>query len=365
MSNETSNSRRDMIKGTATLGVIGLAGCLGDDDEPVDEDTNGDADTGDDDDEVTESYTITIGGTSTGSSTQAAGQALARAASQHSDIVDISVQETAGWTANLYEYDDDQIPAMGVDNNSLAKALNEEGPFEDAPVGKLPHQGYMFTSLQIHWLGLEGSGIESTADLRDGGYTIYPIQPGFGTRLLTEEIIKDAGLWEQNDILNVDTGDIPGAVEEDRVDALCMYGANGVELSGWCQEVDVRSNERLYILEVDDEFRQAIEDHPGAILEEFEPYGYQQDVSQVTNNVVAWSLAGQWAFSPEIPAEATREVCRLAMEHHDTIRESDPTTLEYTPEIMAQTVIPELEVHEGVADFYDDEGVWEDDWISG
>ncbi|MFP4626272.1 MAG: TAXI family TRAP transporter solute-binding subunit [Natronomonas sp.] len=356
------------MKGAATLGVLGLAGCLGDDDDGTNGDTNGDTDgdsNGDSDDGGTESYTITIGGTSTGSSTQAAGQALARAASQHSDIVDISVQETAGWTANLYEYDDDQIPAMGVDNNSLAKAMNEEDPFDEDPVGKLPHQGYMFTSLQIHWLGLEGSGIESTADLREGGYTIYPIQPGFGTRLLTEEIIKNAELWDQNDILNVDTGDIPGAVEEDRVDALCMYGANGVELSGWCQEVDVRSNERLYILEVDDEFRQAIEDHPGAILEEFEPYGYQQEVTDVTDTVVAWSLAGQWAFSPEIPTEATREVCRLAMEHHDTIRESDPTTLEYTPEIMAQTVIPELEIHEGVANFYDEEGVWEDDWTRG
>lgn len=343
-------SRRDVLKGAATLGVVGLAGCSGDDGE---------------DDSDDDEYTITIGGTSTGSSTQAAGQALARAASQHSDTVSISVQETDGWTANLYEYDGGQIPAMGVDNNSLAKAMADDGPFEEEPVDTLPHQGFMFTSLQIHWLGLEGSGIESTADLRDGGYTIYPIQPGFGTRLLTEEIIKNAGLWEQNEILNVDTGDIPGAVEEDRVDALCMYGANGVELSGWCQEVDVRSDERLYILEVDDEFRQVIEDHPGAILEEFEPYGYNQDVTQVTDTVVSWSLAGQWAFSPEIPPDATREVCRLAIEHDDTIRESDPTTLEYTPEIMTATVIPDLEVHEGVANFFEDEGVWEDNWTRG
>jgi len=352
MVDSDNRSRRDVLKCGATLGVVGLAGCSGGD--------GGDGDDGDDGE-----VTITIGGTSTGSSTQAAGQALARAAQQHSDFLNVSVQETKGWTANLYEYDGDQIPAMGVDNNSLAKALSEEGPFADEPVETLPNQGFLFTSLQIHWVGLDGSGVESVSDLREGGHTVYPIQPGFGTRLLTEEILKEAGVWEPNDILNVDTGDVPGAVEEDRVDALCLYGANGVNLSGWCQEVDVRSSERLNLLEVDDDFRQVVEDHPGAILEEVEPYGYEQDVTEYTDTLTSWSLAGQWAFSPEIPARATEEVCRLAIEHEETLRESDPTTLEYSPEAMTQTVIPEIDVHAGVANFFEENDVWDDSWSRG
>ena len=172
-------------------------------------------------------------------------------------------------------------------------------------------------------------------------------------------------MWDGNDILNLNTGDIPGAVEEDRVDALALYGANGVNLSGWCQEVDVRSSERLNLLEVDDEFRQVIEDHPGAILEEIEPYGYEQDVTAYTDTLTTWSLAGQWAFSPDIPARATKEVCRLSTEHEDALRESDPTTLEYSPEAMAQTVIPEIDVHAGVADFFEENGVWDDSWNRG
>ncbi|WP_442908776.1 TAXI family TRAP transporter solute-binding subunit [Halodesulfurarchaeum sp.] len=342
------------MKGAATVGVISTAGCLG---------GNGDEDGEDGGDE---SYTVTIGATSQNSSTQAAAQALARAANEHSDTVKISPQVTDGWTANLYEYDDDNIPAMGVDNNSLSKAMAEDGPFADNPVDKLPQQGFMFTSLQIHWVALEGSGLESTADLADGGYTIYPIQPGFGTRLLTEEVIKEAGLWEQNDILNVDTGDIPGAVEEDRVDALCVYGANSVALSGWVQEVDVRSGGGLYLLEVDENYRQAIEEVPGAILEEFEAYGYEQDVDKVTNQVVSWSLAAQWAFSPDIDPAATKEIARIAHEHHDTIRDSDPTTLNYDdPEIMTTTVIPDLEIHPGIVEFFQDNDIWNDEWTSG
>nr|WP_210425018.1 TAXI family TRAP transporter solute-binding subunit [Halorussus halobius] len=343
-------ARRDVLKGAATLGVIGVAGYSG----------SAGADDG------TQNYQIVIGGTSSGSSTQQAGQALARAAQQHSDVLDISVQVTDGWTANLYEFDNGNLSSIGVDNNSLSKAMNEEGPFADEPVESLPMQGFVFTNLEIYWVAMEGSGIESTADLADGGYTIYPIQPGFGTRLLTEEIIQEAGLWEPNEILNLDTSDIAGAVEEGRVDALCIYGANGVNLSSWVQEVDVRSNGQLYAIEVDDSFRQAIESVGGARLAEIEPYGWEQDVTRVTDETVSWVLSGQWAFGPDVPAEATREVARLSSEHWEAIREADPTALDHSGvESMTEAVMPELEIHPGVANYWEDNGVWNDEWTRG
>ncbi|RNJ27547.1 TAXI family TRAP transporter solute-binding subunit [Halosegnis longus] len=338
------------MKGAATtMGVITMAGC-----------SSGGGGDG-------ENYQVTIAGTSSGSSTQQAGQALARAASQHSDSLNISVQVTDGWTANLYEYDSDNISAMGVDNNSLSKAMNDEGPFAEEPVDSLPMQGFVFTNLEIYWVATEDSGIESTADLAEGGYTIYPIQPGFGTRLLTEEVIREAGLWEPNEILNVGTSDIAGAVEEGRVDALAIYGANGVALSSWVQEVDVRSGGGLNVIEVDDNFEQAIDNVGGAIKKSgLEPYGWEQDVTSITDTTTAWVLAGQWAFGPDVPAGATQEIARISSEHWESIQESDPTALDHSdPESMTTAVIPELEIHPGVADFFEQEGVWNDEWTRG
>lgn len=356
------------MKGAVTLGVISAAGCLGGNGGGGNGGGNGGNGGGGNGggNGGGGKHTVTLGGTAQNSSTQQAAQALARAMSQHSDTVDLSVQVTDGWTANLYEYDAGNIPAMGVDNNSLSKAVAEKGPFADDPVDSLPQQGFMFTSLQIFWVAMEGSGIESTADLREGGYTIYPIQPGFGTRLLTEEILKEAGIWEPNEISNVDTTDISGRVEEGQIDALCVYGANGVELSSWVQEVDARSGGNLYVIKVDDEYRQVIENTPGAILEEFEPYGWNQDVSKVTDQVVSWSLAAQWAFSPDVPAEATKEIARVSSEHWETIQESDPTALDHSdPKSMTPTVMDELPVHAGVADFFEENGIWEDSWTRG
>ncbi|SNR25578.1 TAXI family TRAP transporter solute-binding subunit [Halorubrum vacuolatum] len=340
-------TRRDALKAMGAMGVVGLAGCADDD----------------------ESHTFTIAGTASGSSTQAAAQALARAADEHSDTIDVTVQETGGWTANVYDYDAGEFETIGVDTNSMAKAFNDEDPFDEEPVDSLPQQGPLFTSLEMIWVAMEGSGIESTADIRDGGYTIYPIEPGFGTRLLTEEVFRTDGLWDNNDINNEDTDDIPGAVEEGRVDALAVYGSNRVDLAGWCQEVDVRSDGQLYVIEADDQFREAVESVDGARADTYEPYGWQQDVTSELgiDEVFSWILDGMWAFSPDIPAEATYEYTRVMHEHHETMRESDPTVLDYTegPEQLAAAVNPDIEVHAGVAEYFQDIDIWDDSWMEG
>ncbi len=339
-------TRRTVVKSVAAAGVVGAAGCLGDD--------GGD--------------TITIAGTSTGSSTQQAAQAIQRAANEHSDTLNIDVQVTEGWTANMYEFDGGDFSTIGVDNNSWQAALNDDEPFDDDPVDDTPMQGFLFTSLEMHWVALEGSGIESTADLREGEYTIYPIEPGFGTRLLTETVLREDGIWDANNINNEDTEDVPGAVEEGRVDALCLYGANQVELAGWCQEVDIRSGGELYLIETDDEFEQTIEDVPGASFIQQEPYPYDQDVTSelgLDDDVTHWALQGQWAFGPDVDPDAVYEMARIANEHHETIREGDPTTLEYTPEIMTEVLMDGVEIHPGMVEFYQEHDVWDDDWVEG
>ena len=356
---DNHSSRRDVLGGITTLGVIGVAGCLGGDGNGGG--GNGGGGNGDGGD----GYSLVVGTSGSGTPTEQAGQALARATNEHSNI-NLTVQNTDGWTANLFEYDQGNIPAMGVDNNSLSMALNETGPFEEEPVDSMPHQGFIYTNLDIHMVAVEGSGVESVADLREGGYTIYPLQPGAGTRSFTVQIYEEAGLLDVNETVNVDFSDIAGAVEEGRVDVVTMYGVNGVNLSGWCEEVDVRSNGQLNLIELDDEFRQVIEDHPGGPLVETEPYGYEQDVTGITDTLVGWQLVGQWAFGSEVPADVSYEIARVSSEHWETIQDADPTALDHSGvESMTEGVIPEIPIHPGVADYWEEHDVWNEEWERG
>ncbi len=342
----TTISRRNVLSAVAATGVVGVAGCLGGDDE--------------------DTYRMVLGGSSDGSSTFQAGQALARAADQHSDVLDISVQETAGWGAHLYEYDDGELSAFGVDNNSMSQAMNDEGDYEDNPVDGLPMQGFVHANLEIFWIAVEGSDIESTADLQDGGYDVHPIEPGFGSRVLTEDIMKTADIWDQNEIVNINASDVAGAVEEGRIDALAVYGTNQTNLAGWVEELDIRNEGELYLIEVDDNFFDAIEATPGAVHTEIEPYAWEQDLTTLIDTTDAWVLPGQWAFGPDVPADITYEIARLCHEHVDTIEESDPVTLDFSdPEVMTTAIMPEVDVHPGIAEFFEEHGVWDDEWTRG
>lgn len=342
-SHGNSINRRNFLKATGAGAVVGTAGCLG---------------FLDDDDEMS----FVLGTAASGSSTHAAGSAMLFAIDQHSDELSVTLQQSDGWVANTYLYDGGEIPSMGCDNNTLAHAINHEDPFDDDPVSRIPGQGFHFTALHIYLMGVEGSDLESSDDITED-HTIYPIQPGFGTRLLTMEVYERAGLDRAN-YINVDVGDIPGEIEEGNVDALAVYGSDHVALAGWVAEVDVRNE--VYALAVGADLEQAIEETPGARVERFEPYGWEQDVSQATDEVTSWVLDGQWMFGPEVSAEAAYEFARISHEHTETIQESDPTYPDHSdPSEMTLSVMDELPVHEGIAEFYQDHGVWDDSWDIG
>lgn len=339
---ETSNfSRRKFVKAAGATSVVGLTGCLG-----------GDSDT----------TTVNMGVTGSGSSTTAAGQALSRAVQQHSDSVQMPVQQTKGWVANAYLYDEGELTAAGIDNNTISKAREGREPFNEDPVEDIPQQGFIFTSLHIHLVAVEGSGIETTDDL--SGSTVYPIQPGYGTRLLTEEVFEKGGIADEVEYINVETGDVAGAIEEDRVDALAVYGSDFVELAGWVQEIDTRAD--VHLVELTDEFEQGIDDTPGARKATFEPYGWEQDVTKVTDEVISWALDGQWWFGPEISSDAAYEIARVSHEHTDTVREADQTYPDHSNvEDMTNAVIEDIPIHPGIAEFFKEKDVWNDSWQVG
>lgn len=344
MTKRFSFGRRGFLKTTGAaglLGTVGVAGCLGDGEL---------------------SFTMTT--SSSGTSTHRAGTALQRAIDEESDSLSMTIQQSDCWVANAYLYNDDEAVAMGTDMNTAAQANEGRGPFEDEPVSQFPAQGFLFTSLHIYLIAVEGSGIESSDDINEE-HTVYPIQPGFGTRLLTEEVFQRGGIEDAaGEYINVDVGDIAGAIEEERVDALAVYGSDFVALSGWVEEVDARTD--VYIVEAGDDLIQGIQDTPGARYVTFEPYGWDQDVSTVTNEVHSWALDGQWWFGPDIDPDAAYEVARVSMEHNDVIREADPTYPDHTdPEAMTAATVTDLPVHEGMADFFQDEGIWDDSWTIG
>ena len=286
---------------------------------------------------------------------------MSRALDEHSETAGLTVAETDGWVANANLYDAGDFETIQMDNNTLTSALAGEDPF-GSPID-MPLQGFHYTSLEIYFVALEGTGIESTADLTEE-HTVWPMQPGFGTRLLTEDLMRQSSLWDRVEINNVSVGDAAGAAEEGRVDVLAVYGANRVGLSGWAEEVGTRND--IYAIELDDNFESVVRDHPGARVEQFEPYGFDQDLTRVTDEVTSWVLDGQFMFSESISEDVAYELARVTHEHIDTIREANESYPDHSdPEVMTNALVPDEPIHPGVADFFEEQDVWDDSWERG
>ena len=362
-------SRRNVIKsvGASTV-ALSLAGCTSDGSGGSGEnDNSGNSDESDGGSETSgssqkESYTVPMGAGSSGGNTFQFCQAVSRALDEHSEKAGMSVQETEGWVSNTYLYDKGNIPAVSLDNNTADLAFRGEGKFSDQPVENLPYQGFGYTTIQIYWLAVEGSGIKSTADL--AGKNVYPIQPGFGTRLLTETILKEAGMWEDIKAVNVDVGDVPGAIAEDRIDAFATYGVNGKSLVSWGQQIDVNAD--VYAIEMGSNFENAVDKVGGARKVSFEPYGWEQDVTRVTDEVTSWSLDGQLRFGSEVPKDVVHEILSVVHNNVDTVKEADSNALPYGEvETFSSSYLPDQPVHPGAASFLKENDAWNDDWKIG
>lgn len=334
-------SRRRVLGGLSVVGLCTTLGCLGGGER------------------------LTLGVGPAGSRSHAAGQALAVAVDRHADGLRLDIESITGPNERLYAASEDRLSVVAVDNTTLYRASEQRGAFDLDPVDPLPYQGFCYGRLDHYWLRVTGSeptAAEPAADL--GGQTVYPGQPGEPSRLVTEQLLREADRWDATEIDNRHRDRIPEAVDSGEIDRLVAVEINGRQPAPWCRRVDQQVGDRLGIGPIDDEFEGAVEDAPNALAREIEPTGWQ--TAAVGQAVDGWSLPMQWIVSPEADSETVAELARIAHEHGETIRSVDELALDRSePAAMTAAVMAELPVHEGVVAVIEASEGWNDDWTVG
>ncbi len=329
-------TRRRALAGLSAVGMAATVGCLGGEDQR-----------------------LTLGVGPAGSRSHRAGQALSVAADRHGGGLELGVESVDGATERLYALNEGRFAAVGVDNTMLYRAAEGVGVFDLDPVEELPYQGFAYGRLDHYWLTTGDA--ESTADL--DGRTVYPVQPGEPSRLVTEQLLRAADRWEAVEIDNRHRDRITEAVETGAVGAVAAVEINGRQLAPWCQALDGRVGDRLGILQCGDAFQRAIEEAPNAVDREIEPTGWE---TATLPSVGGWSLPMQWLVAPTADSEAVAELTRIAHENTETIQEVDELALDRSePATLTAAVLDDHPIHEGVATAFRELGVWDDDWTVG
>lgn len=343
-------TRRGVLKGglsASAIGMAGLAGCTGGDDTG---DESSDDDAGDDE------YTLKLGTSTEGSFTFEAGQAISRAVDKHSDWLSVSPQLTPGASeGNLRLYEQGDIEAGGSDNLTYTNAALNQGPFEDDPVDDIPQQGFLYLLAHMYLVQPEGGGIEDMDDLK--GKTVYMHPPGTAVRLITIEVFEEAGIREEIDELGIARGDLVGALKEDRIDAVVVYGNNYLSLPGWQQELDAQIDFEL--VPTTDRVTEAAQNVGGAMHEEIDAYAWEGNDHLNGETVNSWAGNWQFMFGEEVPNKVSYEIARIASEHNETVREASEGYPDQTdPSIQAIPISADLPpVHAGIAEWYEENDV--------
>lgn len=364
---ENSVRRREFLYGATTASVIGLAGCAGGSNGSDTSGSSGsDGDSGSSDSssdesgetgESSQSLSLRVG-TSAGG-TQDVGLAVERAVSQQSDKLDYSTIESPGYIGTIRRMANGQFNAGITDNNSLSKALNDDGQFSEQPVDRIPQYGFYAFPYSIYIVARDGTDIETFDDL--AGANVYPAEPGYSTRATTLDVWSQdptADVYEQMNIQNMGVSSAPGAMEEGSIDASIAYGTPGVRYTGFVQEFASRVD--IHYVEPTDALRESAKSYPGAGTgtTAYGDWGMSQDIG--TDEVFHWNLEVNYTFNPEASNDAVYELCRVVDEHNELVNEGEGqfNNFESTSDMLgsARENIP---VHPGAVQYYEDNDAWD------
>lgn len=349
MQSDQSMRRREALGVISGLGAIGLAGCLGGDDDGSDGSESG----------GTQDVTVGMG---TGGTTEQMTQALQRVLDNEAEDVRLITQGTSGDPENIRLFNNGTVGGYTGNNSSIIAAKNEAEPFAERPVDTLAAQGFLLHTFHFHWLAVDGTGIETTDDL--AGRDVWPLQPDWGIRQLAEDVHRNAGMWSDlsDSTVDIDAGEVAGAIDEGRVEAFIGYGANFSGLPSWLSEVDARAD--IHAVEVTDTLEQGIDSTSGLTPKEVDVYGYEQDIG--TDTLTVWDEPGQLWFGPDVSEEAAYEIASISHNNIQQIKEGQASYPDHSEiDLMTSGYMEDLPVHPGVASFLRDNDAWNDDWTEG
>lgn len=344
-------SRRRLLQASAGLGSIGLAGCLGGGGGGGGGGGNGGT------------VSLSVGIPSSSTTTGAASNSFQRVVQNESGDTEPAGeirwnnQETGGDPPSLRQYDQGNLEAMTGGNFIIASAKQDKAPFNEKGVENIPHQGMSIAALHMHVLAVEGSDIQTTDDLV--GSKFWPLPPQWGLRQQAETVLESAGLWSElessDSVVNADTGEVAGAIEENRINALIAYGAGGANLAGWASEVDARAS--LQLVEMTDSFKQGIEETRGTNYSSIDVYGWENQNFQ-SDKMDVYGADFQFWFGKEISRDVGFELARISNENVESIQEGQPAYADHSdPANMTKLYLEDHPVHPGVYDFLEEEGV--------
>lgn len=366
VNDSTLSERRRFLKAAGAVGLGGLAGCMGSDDDS-DADDGGDdgADDGESSDEGGETVQWTMGTSGPDSATHASGVAMSQVLSEESDSIDMSAQTTGGTAANPQLIDNGDIDVAQSTSWGVVRANEGDEPYGE-PMEKTMTQVLPFMSLEYYLVKRdveELSDIETVSDIpQDGSINMAFGQRGGTNHFTGLDGLKLSGIENPREKFNIRSmswGDQGAALRDGRLDIGIVYSVSGVVLAGWEQELD--ATQAVDVVEW--EFDESDVEESGL------PYFYidasadpwEQELS--SDSIPSLGVGYETVFSEDVSQELGYEFVSTVHDNVEAVRDAS-SVLQGAGEELTQKLMLASEsapVHPGAEQYMKEEDIWSDE----
>lgn len=277
-----------------------------------------------------------------------AGTGIASLATEEIENLQVNAEVTRGVVENARLMAAGES-MMGFSYGSVAYNISRGlGEFEDQE-----YDGLRAVALIHHGalniVTLEGNDIDSVDDLEGKDVSIGP--PGSGSAAVTEQFLRNVGLWDEVDRDNLSFEDSASSLRDGHIDAFFIGGATPVPAV-----VELETSTDVKIVEVDESTRaQFVEEYPYHVEYTIEPdAGY----SSVTEPVETVGYTVLWVAREDAPEWVVYEMLDVMFdeEGREYLESVQTAFREMEPGVEHFENI-ELPYHSGAERYYEEQGI--------
>ncbi|QFU84410.1 TAXI family TRAP transporter solute-binding subunit [Natronorubrum aibiense] len=327
-------SRRAFLTATGIGATTALAGCLGNDDS---------ADEG----------TVRMRTSESTTAAYAANEGIAAVINDYSDNLFVEAQTSSGTEANIGALNNEEAEMVYIQNWSVQDVVSGEGAF-----GNLDFEmAQIFHFYDLPWFFCTANEEMSTISDIDGDTTVSPTPEGSGTAPALERAIGYA--TDDYERISIGYGEQASAMNEGRLDVGVGTYMNFGIVPGWTQEmmgtIDFRVLGADNVLnEWEDDDRLLIQSFDGDELE---------DAAYTPDEVHCPTFAYNFVSRADLDYDTVYNFLETMHENRAELEDYSAVLARMEEEdFWVENMYDEVPFHAAAADFYEEKGLWHDDF---
>lgn len=340
----SKTSRRAVLAATGVGTTGALAGCL----DTLEEGLG---------DEEGDSHLVIVTAESE-TGTYAASQGIASAVDTNADAISVEAQPSQGTEDNIGRLGREEAHIGMIQHRSALKIRNGEEPYDDLEY--TPQQIFHYNDLP--WLFVTNNDWTSLEEV-EAGARISPTPGESGTRETLTEALDY--VLDDYETISVSYGEQAGSMQEGQLDVAVVTISNFDFEAAWIQEMKQTVDTR--VLEWPDDALDELEDNPGVPVEPIDMTRENLDgYAHTPDEAMGVNIPYNFVVRDDLEYDYVYEFLETMYEHREEMEDDHPYLGYYMDDEWWTTrMYDDFPFHPAAADFYQEIGVWDDDFIVG